>query len=151
MSASIEKFVNAGWSVATRDDADSPATLRFRRPVPSPNEVSDFSEVLRVLWIYADEGTGALPSQDDIKRMTRFEDDLCDALELDRTAVLAAVLTMDGARQWLLYTVDVQMCGIRINQLPQEETGYPLEIDTFSDPNWAYLREDILGPIDNGT
>ncbi len=151
MSAALEDFINSGWAAATGGDPESPMLLRFRQPLPAPAEVAHLDQVLRVLWIYADEGTGALPTDEDANRMARFENELCDALERDQTAILTAVLTLDGARQWIFYTGDVQSCGDRINRMPQEESGYPLELDTFADSAWSYLRQDILGPLDNGT
>ena len=151
MSTAIENFIESGWAVATGGDPQSPMLLRFRQPLPAPDEVAHLGEVLRVLWIYADEGTGALPTDEDADQMGRFENALCDALESDQTAVLTAVLTLDGARQWIFYTGDVQSCGDRINQMPQGEARYPLELDTFSDATWSYLRQDILGPLDDGT
>ena len=56
--------------------------------------------------------------------MRVFEDRLCDAWEHDAIAVLTAVLTFDGARQWVFYTADTEQCGSRLNAMPQEQERY---------------------------
>ena len=60
--------------------------------------------------------------------MEAFENRFCQAVEHDAHAVLAAVLTFDGARQWVIYTSDVQECGARLEAMPQEPEPYPLEL-----------------------
>ena len=79
--------------------------------------------------------------------MAKFEDLMCDALETDFLAALTAILTFDGARQWVWYTDDVAACAMRINKMPQEKDRYPIELDTFEDPKWDYLRERVLKSV----
>ena len=85
-----------------------------------------------------------MPSPDDSEQMAEFENRFCDAVERDATAILTAVLTFDGARQWVFYTGDVQECGERLANMPQRDEPYPLELATEEDPGWQYLREQIL-------
>jgi hypothetical protein len=118
--------------------------IRYRTPVLQPNETGTFARCLRVLWPYAPEGSGAMPSAADSEQMKVFEDRLCYALEHDVHAALAAVLTFDGARQWVFYTSDVPTCGRRLAAMPQEAERYPIELDAFDDPEWDYLREQVL-------
>ena len=119
-------------------------TLRYR-PDLTPSE--SHSSLLRIIWMYADENAGVMPSDEDSAEMAEFEDLLVDALEADNLAILTAALTFDGARQWVWYTGDVPKCGERINSLPATVDPYPIEIDTLSDPKWEYLYETILGPV----
>jgi hypothetical protein len=86
-----------------------------------------------------------MPAADVSQRMPVFEDRLCGAWECDGLAVLTAVLTFDGARQWVFYTADAPACGQRLNGMPQESEPYPIELDVFDDPEWAYLRNDVVG------
>lgn len=87
-----------------------------------------------------------MPTGEDFDQMAACETDLCQALETDALAVLAAVLTLDGARQWVFYTRDIKECRARLDQMP-EDSQYPIELDTFEDPDWEYLRNKILGNI----
>jgi len=99
------------------------------------------------VWAYADEGSGALPDTTTGETLETFENRLVAALEKDAVAVLTAVLTFDGARQWVFYTPDASACGARINAMPQEQDPYPIELDVFTDTDWQYLREQILASV----
>jgi len=109
--------------------------------------VHGFDRLLTIVWPYADEDTGTLPSADDSEQMAQFEDRFCKAVESDALAILTAVLTFDGARQWVFYTGDVAECGKRLSQMPQTSDPYPIELTTEADPEWAYLRNQVLARI----
>jgi hypothetical protein len=111
-------------------------------------EAGSYQRRLVVLWGFADEGSGEMPDESANTSMGVFEDRLCEAWERDGLAFLAAVLTFDGARQWVFYTRDVAQCGQRLHEMPQEEDPYPIELTTEADPQWQYLHERILGSID---
>lgn len=134
------------WSVAEVTTESGRALLRYRTPVLAASEADGYVRVLRVLWPYADEGSGEMPDQACSDAMAQFENRLCPALELDAHAYLAAVLTSDGARQWVFYTDDVAECGRRLEAMPQNEEPYPIELDAFDDPDWSYLH-NLLKPI----
>ncbi len=132
------------WAGASGEREAGPFILRFRTPVLDSTETGDHVNQLLVVWPYADEGAGALPSGEEQERMGVFEDRLCEAWERDGLAALTAVLTFDGARQWVFYASDVETCGIRLNDMPQETEPYPIELTTEPDPGWDYLRKQIL-------
>ena len=129
------------WRMAHGYAGTAPFILRFREPLPGPVDVPGYDRVLRVLWAFAEEDLDAMPDDDTCRALASFEDDLCGALEQDLTAALMAVLTFDGARQWVFYTRDLAACGQRINALPQKEDPYPLELDSFIDREWRYVRD----------
>jgi hypothetical protein len=124
-----------------------PFLIRFRTLVILPGEGGVHQKRLIVLWGYADEGSGAMPDTPVSDAMALFENRLCSAWESDGLAFLAAVLTSDGARQWVFYTRDVAECGQRLNEMPQERDPYPIELTTEPDPGWVYLHEQILKPV----
>lgn len=122
--------------------------IRYREPVLGRGQTGDYVRLLSITWAYADEDGGEQPSEEQHKEMVAFEDRLCNALERDGMAVLTAVLTFDGARQWVLYTSDVQECGRRVNDMPHGGDRYPIELTADLDPDWNYLRDDILRRVD---
>jgi Family of unknown function (DUF695) len=121
--------------------------VRYRTPVLSSAETRTHPHCVRVVWPYAPDGTGALPDDRVSAALERFESRLVAAWESDHLAVLAAVLTFDGARQWAFYTSDVPRCAERLSGLPEDSAAYPIEIDAFADPDWAYLRSDLLAQV----
>ena len=124
-----------------------PFIIRFRIPVVLPDEGGSHDQKLAVLWGYADEGSGDMPDESESEAMGTFENRLCSAWENDALAFLAAVLTYDGARQWVFYTRDVAECGRRLHEMPQEQDPYPIELTTEPDPRWEYLHEQILRTV----
>src|SRR5262245_41153998 len=135
------------WAASDGFLDTGPYILRFRTPVILPGEGGLHQQQLLVLWAYADEGTGAMPDESTSDAMGVFENRLCAAWERDDLAFLAAVLTFDGARQWVFYTHDVAQCGQRLNDMPQEQDPYPIELTTEPDPGWSYLHERILKSV----
>lgn len=91
-----------------------------------------------------------MPTPHDSQAMATFEDRLALAWEHDGHAYLAAILTLDGARQWVFYTSEVQECAQRLTDMPQEAEPYPLELTTELDPTWSWLHDQILSPFDLG-
>lgn len=136
------------WSLVQGERESGPFLLRYRQPVLQASDVNGYVRCLRIVWAYAAENSGTLPEEHAQSAMNSFENRLCEALEYDALAVLVAVLTFDGARQWIFYTSDISECGQRINTMPQEEDAYPVELDAFDDSAWEYLREQILSNID---
>ena len=132
------------WTGVEGQNDIGPFLLRYRTPVLAPPDTKGYGRVLKIVWPYADENTGAMPTADDSEQMAEFENRFCEVVEHDATAILTAVLTFDGARQWVFYTGDIQQCGIRLNSMPQNDEPYPVELTTEQDPQWGYLREEIL-------
>jgi hypothetical protein len=145
----VEQIVQRdAWAAAQAETPTGPYILRFRTPIVQAGETGLYSRKLVVCWPYAPEGSGALPDDATSEAMGTFEDRLCAAWEADFLAVLTAVLTFDGARQWVYYTCDVPECGRRLDEMPQESDPYPIELTTESDPDWSYLRDRVLARID---
>ncbi len=137
------------WSVGEGHTADGlPFVCRWRTRVLGPPDVDGYDRVLKVVWQYSDADTGAMPSTEDSQAMRTFEDRLAPALEHDGHAYLAAILTLDGAREWIFYSSDVQECVQRITDMPQEREPYSYELTTESDPDWSWLHDQILSPFD---
>lgn len=138
------------WATAESEAPPRKGIIRFRTPILSPHQVKGYPTCLRILWGYAHEGAGALPDDPTSVRLQAFEDRVVEVLEQDAVAVLTAVLTFDGARQWVFYTADVVACGTRIECMPQESEPYPIDIDVFNDPEWRYLRDEVLATVPRG-
>ncbi|MBS0265689.1 MAG: DUF695 domain-containing protein [Planctomycetes bacterium] len=127
---------------------DGVALIRFRTPVLGGVDMPGYHWRLVVLWAYAEDGSGELPSPEASEAMDVFEERICEAWGHDNHAVWVAVLTFDGARRWVFYTSDVEECGRRLAEMPQEQEPYPIEVEAEEDPKWLYLREQILGHVD---
>lgn len=119
-------------------------TVRFRKPDLWPEDTGIYSHRLTVTWPYAEGGTGAMPDDADDKAMRVFEERLIKAWEHDYTALLTAVVTFDGTRQWIFYARDVDECRKRIGEMQQEVKSYLIELITDEDPAWRYLKSILF-------
>lgn len=132
------------WAVIEATRAVGPVVLRLRTPVILPNEGGAHFHLLQLVWPYAPAKTGAMPTADDSAAMQRYEDRICAAWEHDGLGFLAAVLTIDGARQWVVYARDVVECLRRLRAMPPSRDPDRVELTTRRDPSWSFLHDDIL-------
>jgi hypothetical protein len=135
------------WAASDGMLDNNPLIIRFRTPVLDASDMGEYTRRLSVVWPYAPEETGAMPTEADSEAMKVFEDRLIEAWENEAAAVLTAVLTFDGARQWVFYTRDVKECGRLLNEMPQNEDPYPIELTTEEDPQLNFLKDQILGRV----
>jgi hypothetical protein len=148
MSVVKQLLAEDRWSMAQLGHPLGDATLRFRSRLPAPGAVADYGHRLSITWAYAAEGSGARLSAAIGEAMGNFEDHLCEAVEHDAHAVLVAVLTFDGARQWVFYTGDVAELGRRLSAIPDlDGEPYPIEVSSEQDPTWSFLRDQVLTRI----
>lgn len=135
------------WDLAEVHTDVGIALVRYRAPVLSGRRVEGYERALKVVWPFAQADTGELPSGEESFRMGVFEDRLVEAVEHDAHAVLTAILTFDGARQWVFYTSDVHEFLARLEAMPQEAEPYPLELTTEEDPHVALSRRGDPPPV----
>jgi hypothetical protein len=124
------------WSMLETEVSGLPAFVRLRMNVKSFMKSGSYRTLLRVVWEYEPDVDYQLPSDEELERLDAFEERLCVALEDDGHAVLAFVMTNEGLRQWLFYVKDVNESVRRINAMPQESDGYPIELSAAEDPEW---------------
>jgi hypothetical protein len=118
--------------------------LRWREPVPFPDEVEDYASCHQVVWAWAPERSRVPLDPATNDEMHAFEVRLRERLESDALAVLVTVLTFDGARQWVFYSHDDEECSARIDAVLDEEDSLPIELGRIDDAGWRYFRENFL-------
>lgn len=148
MSA-IEQFLRDDrWSLGEGHFDTGLALVRFRKGAPAADATGDYTRLISIEWPYAEEGSGELPEEATQAEMLQFENDLRDSVQKDALAILMAVVTFEGVRQWVFYTCDEPAFMERLSMLPhQGRERFPIKIGTSDDPTWAYLREEVFGPM----
>jgi hypothetical protein len=149
MSKDVQELLQSDtWSIAEGETPDGPVVIRFRSPVLKGEQTGDFSTLITVAWVYGEEGSGLMPSDEQTEAMDGFEARLYELWEKSGLAVLTAILTFDGARQWVWYAASFDRCIDLLEKMPEESQPYPLELDTEEDPHWGYLNDEILVGIE---
>lgn len=128
------------WYLAEDEIDDLPAFVRFRDNVESFISNGNYRNYIRFVWEFEADEHG-LPTDEETERLETFENNLCEALEADDHAILSFAMTNNGLRQWVFYTQDVQESVRRLNEMPQEEERYPIELTTEEDPNWEEYKK----------
>ena len=131
-------FDDFGWSVAQGSHDALPVLTRFRQ-FPASFPRADFPHRLNFFWSFVTPTDAGLPSPDDSQAASTFEDRLIDAVEPDSQAVLCAVLTGRGMREFVFQTTDPGDFLRRLTEMPQEEEPYPIQIQHEEDPTWDYF------------
>jgi len=132
------------WNGAEGTHNDKPLLIRFRPGFRTVTDISGYCMRLDIVWPFTQPDQSGLPGPEELEALEEFENHLVAAYEHDCHAVLTAVITNDGARQWFFYTSDVDECGRRLSEMPQKEEPYPIELTAEEDPDWIFLRENIL-------
>lgn len=126
---------------------------RIRMPVVPRCFTRGYGHVLELTWRFAPAPTRAMPDESD--GLGEFEDRFREAVEHDATAILTAVRTSDGVRQWVYYTGDPEVCCRRLKKIEsdlQRDPPHPLhnslhnslQVSSEADPKWKRLHDDIL-------
>ncbi|MBU8975379.1 DUF695 domain-containing protein [Lysobacter sp. MMG2] len=134
------------WTLAEGECEGHPLFLRFREDFREHPDVSAYPHLMRVVWHYAPNAAG-MPDRTASEQMGVFEDWLIAAVEPDQTAVLAAVITHDGDRQWLFYGADVRAFARALRAIPQGDVRLPIDVTTERDPDWTNLHEGTLSGL----
>src|SRR2546422_5098574 len=136
------------WTIAEGTHEGKPLMVRFRQEFRSVTDFHGYPLLLQITWPYASTDKNGLPGDADTDAMERFEERILAAYERDCHAVLTAVITTNGTRQWIFYTSDIDTCGQRLAEMPQESEPYPVELTADEDPDWRFLRENVLAGCD---
>jgi hypothetical protein len=136
------------WALAEGTRPVGPFVLRYRTPVITAPDVGSHVQLVQLVWEFDDPRSGAMPEPGVSDTMQEFEDRLCASWERDGLAFLAAVLTIDGARQWILYARDVAECLRRLATIRHEGEPYPVEITSRIDRGWSFLHDAVLSEVD---
>ncbi len=130
------------WCVTTGRYKRKRIILRFRQFRESFHR-ERFPVRLNLLWRMSSPDQNGLASASETARLERFENDLLDVVETNVIAVLAAVLTCDGTREFVFHTNNAEQCLEALAQIPQDAEPFPLTIHAHDDRDWSYLSAVI--------
>jgi len=125
------------WATANGSIDGRPSTVRYRAGLLRTLGHPELPRRMLITWEFGDDGQSGLPG--DEAELLAFESALHDALDRDRTAVLAFVFTHLGVREWHYYVGDLELVGDKINDALASQPELPIAIKAFDDPEWAEL------------
>jgi len=134
--------LNTDWAIAEGHTGEYPYQVRFRK-LPRTFDCSGHTKRLNVFWSMASSSNKGMATTDELGRLHVFEERLVNAVEYDGSAILAAVLTGRGEREFVYYVHDAQDFVARLSNMPHEAERYPIELHAADDPEWEYYKSII--------
>lgn len=136
------------WFVVNGQLGETPIILRARQNLKPIAGHPDYPTRLTVVWTFRGEVILGFPGEAETEALTDFEDRLEPALREDNLALLTAVVTHGGTRQWLFYTTDAIEAQQRLKRVFEGEPPFPIELASTQDPTWRdYLA--VLETLEN--
>jgi hypothetical protein len=135
------------WAIAESETDEYTYQVRFRC-FPSDFSMIDYPVRLNVFWKMGKPAQNGLASPVDIPLMQTFEDRIVRVSELRALSILAAVVTGRGEREFVFYARNAGDFLGCLNEIPQEEDRYPIEIHSSDDPTWDYFHSLVgIAPV----
>jgi len=136
----LEPFAEIPWVVAERHTDAYPYLVRFRQ-FSEDFPRSTYPKRLNIFWSVQEADDIGLATKQELARLHVFEDRLVEAVEHDKSSVLAAVVTGRGEREFVFFVRNPQEFIGRLSAMPQEAERYPIEIHLNEDPDWLYFHD----------
>jgi uncharacterized protein YcfL len=137
-----ESFDSIGWSIAESQTDLYKFQVRYRR-FEKAFPRTQYPNRLNIFWNVSFPDHEGLATKEELEKLHSFENRLVDAVEIDESAVLAAVLTGRNEREFVFFAKDPKDFVRRLTEMPQEIDRYPIQIHLNQDPSWSYFDEII--------
>ena len=141
----FESADTASWVIAESHTSEHSFQIRFRK-LPLGFERLPYPKRLNVFWSMRNPDEHGMATNGELENLHTFEDRLVAAVEQDESAMLVAVLTGRGEREFVFYVQDPQPFIKHLSEMPQEAERYPVEVHFEEDPAWGYF--DALLPAE---
>ncbi|MCZ2342848.1 MAG: DUF695 domain-containing protein [Bacteroidales bacterium] len=129
------------FMVAVGDEGGCPVIFRVRNRFPQNLEPSRYHHLIAMIWQYQSDNDTQLPSNAEADRMSIFEDQMTAAMQASGQAVLTAIVTGTGVREWQWYSRSPEESLLLINAALAGQELPPVEFAGDPDPSWeAYKR-----------
>ncbi|MEZ9526994.1 DUF695 domain-containing protein [Enterovibrio norvegicus] len=135
----IPSAETSALNIAEGTNEGEPRLIRYRPDLEPFLGSSNYPQRLVIIWDYEIDNSSGMPSEQLSEEMKDFEDALVGALDPDRIAILAFVLTNAGSREWHYYVSDIQEVGNKINLALSSFPKLPLHLQVEGDPDWEQI------------
>jgi hypothetical protein len=126
------------WSTKEGVRDGKPILLRYNTDIGEHAPLPDYGWRLNVALPLQVKTTDGMPDVAEAKRLSEFEKQLVEVLQAGNESVMVAVVSTDGARQWIFYTCDKVAASSKLDSLRLlvQEAEYIAD----ADPMWELYR-----------
>lgn len=128
------------WTAPTQSESGRLIMVTGRGDVKKFIDNPRFNIRVTVTWRYEGDSMG-MPDTSTSELMQQAQDCLEAAFTKDPVAVMTGIYTGDDERNWVFYTLSLNIFGRKINEALAELPLLPLEISAENDPEWNEYKE----------
>ena len=130
------------WICIEFQQDGQPILLRYRE-FPSEFQKDRYPDRLNIFWNLREPTDVGLPFDYELDQQQAFEDRLVEAVENDHHSVLSLIMCGKNQKEYIFHTPQPSEFMRRLNEMPQDEEPYPIEIYHNPDPDWDYVRRVV--------
>ena len=133
------------WLILETTEAGRPVILSARQDMPSPDVRRQFPWATTIEWYYPVVERG-MPSDELLKSMYAFEDQLETQVVMQQLSMLALTRTGNGIREWTYYAKERGVAENQIANLAKASPAQTIRVKVREEPDWSSLQ-DVLSNI----
>lgn len=126
------------WTVPADADDGELIMVSGRSDVDKFRNNPRFNIRVQISWKYGDKG---MPDDAVSGLMQQATEALAKEFARDPVAVLTGIYTGAGQRDWIFYTLSLNIFGRKLNEVLAPLPLLPIKINAESDPAWAEFDE----------
>lgn len=128
------------WTAPTKSESGATVMVTGRDYMDDVIAKGKFKYRVTVGWDYERLPNG-MPSDADAEMMEKATDALQKEFNKDKVAYMTGIYTGDGRRDWIFYTMNLNIFGKVFNRALEGLDSMPLSIEAEEDADWAEYRE----------
>ncbi len=128
------------WTSPTESESGRLVMVSGRKDVEKFRSSGKYKIRVEITWKYPGNAAG-MPDEPTATVMEAVQEALEKAFKKDPVAVLTGVYTGDDERNWVFYTLSVNIFGKKINEALAPFDLLPISIYTENDPEWGEYDE----------
>jgi hypothetical protein len=128
----------ADWAVATGKINGMPLILRYITSVPQNS--TKYPHLIVITWRYKGTANG-MPDKTTGEKMVLLEGLLDKKLEPPGSALMTAVVTGNGVKEWQWYSRDEKETMRFLNEALSGQSVFPIQISLDDDPAWQAYHQ----------
>lgn len=129
------------WLIAETDEDGLPMVYRVRQNIPSHVEISEFANLVCVVWEYDGKVANGMPSGEIAEQQAVFEDALDEFIEKGGDSEHMVVVTGNGRKEWLWYVKDPEKWIEEFSDALSGHPPFPVEIEGYEAESWRAYNE----------
>ena len=111
-----------------------------RRDMEEAMASGKYNHRIEITWKYEPEANG-MPDEATSALMEEVQDSLQADFMKDPVAILTGIYTGNGERNWVFYTMSIQIFERKLNEDLAKFALLPLSLYVENDPEWNEYRE----------